>query len=44
VVTFDAMHMQKATVEIIRDQKGDYVGGLKGNQTDLLQEAEPYFD
>lgn len=43
VITFDAMHMQKTTVEIIRDKKAEYVGGLKGNQAGLLEEAIPYF-
>jgi len=32
VVTFDAMHLQTKTVEIIADGRGDYVGGLKANQ------------
>ena len=44
VVTFDALHMQKGTVAIIRDKKGDYVGGLKGNQAGLLEEAADYFN
>ena len=44
IVTFDALHMQKETVSIIRDRKGDYVGGLKGNQSGLLEEAEAYFN
>lgn len=44
IVTFDALHMQKDTVSIIRDKKGDYVGGLKGNQAGLLEEAEAYFN
>lgn len=44
IVTFDALHMQKKTVEAIADSKGDYVGGLKGNQSGLLEEAAAYFD
>ena len=44
IVTFDAMHTQKDTISIIRNQKGDYVGGLKGNQTGLLEEAAGYFE
>ena len=44
IVTFDALHMQKSTVEIIRMKKGNYVGGLKGNQAGLLEEAAPYFN
>lgn len=37
IVTFDALHTQKKTFEIIRKQKGDYVGGLKGNQAGLMR-------
>ena len=44
IVTFDALHMQKETVSIICDSKGDYVGGLKGNQAGLLEEAAAYFN
>ena len=44
IVTFDALHMQKETVEIIRAGKGHYVGGLKGNQAGLLEEAAAYFN
>ena len=44
IVSFDALHMQKDTVKIIRDQKGHYVGGLKGNQAGLLEEASLYFN
>ena len=44
IVTFDALHTQKETVSIIKEQKGDYVGGLKGNQAGLLEEAEAYFN
>lgn len=44
VVTFDALHMQQKTVSIIRHQKGHYVGGLKGNQSGLLEEASAYFN
>ena len=43
IVTFDALHTQKDTVAIIQDKKGDYVGGLKGNQSGLLEEASDYF-
>ena len=41
VVTFDAMHMQTKTISIIAEAKGEYVGGLKGNQgkaSDFAQE------
>ncbi len=44
IVTFDALHTQRDTVTIIKEQKGDYVGGLKGNQGSLLEEASAYFD
>lgn len=37
IVTFDALHTQKETISIIAGQKGDYVGGLKGNQSGLLE-------
>jgi predicted transposase YbfD/YdcC len=43
VVTFDAMHMQKETVRIISEGKGDYVGGLKGNQGTLNDFAGSIF-
>jgi len=43
IVSFDALHMQKDTVAIIRDQKGHYIGGLKGNQSNLQEEAADYF-
>lgn len=44
IVTFDALHTQKDTIAIICGQKGDYVGGLKGNQSRLLEEAAAYFN
>lgn len=44
IVTFDALHTQKDTVAIIHGRKGDYVGGLKGNQSGLLEEAAAYFN
>lgn len=44
IVTFDALHMQKKTVAIIADSKGNYLGGLKGNQSYLLEEAATYFN
>lgn len=43
IVTFDALHTQKDTVEIISEGKGDYVGGLKGNQSGLLEAVTSYF-
>ena len=42
-VTFVALHTQTETVAIIVGQKGDYVGGLKGNQGGLLEVASPLF-
>lgn len=43
IVTFDAMNTQKRTVAIIREQKGDYVGALKGNQSCMDEEVRAYF-
>jgi len=43
IVSFDAMHTQKDTIEIIVGQKGDYVGALKGNQGTLSSDAEALF-
>jgi len=43
IVTFDAMHTQRETVQIIVRQKGHYLGSLKGNQPDLLEEVASYF-
>lgn len=43
IVSFDALHTQKDTINAIVDKKGDYIGGLKGNQGNLLEEAEDTF-
>jgi len=43
VVTFDSLHTQVETIRLIAEQKGDYVGGLKGNQGTLLSRAEDIF-
>lgn len=43
IVSFDALHTQKDTIEIIVGQKGDYVGALKGNQGTLSDDAEALF-
>lgn len=43
VVTFDAMNTQKNTVAVIAGQKGDYIGGLKGNHEIFLFEISEYF-
>lgn len=43
IVTFDAMHTQVDTVSIITGRKGEYVGGLKGNQAGLLEAVSSRF-
>lgn len=43
IVSFDALHTQKETIRIISGQKGDYVGGLKGNQGGLLEAVASVF-
>ena len=43
ICTFDALHMQRDTVSIIREQGGHFVGGLKGNQQGLMEEAASCF-
>lgn len=43
VVTFDAMNTQKETIRLINESKGDYVGGLKGNQQTFYNEVELFF-
>lgn len=43
IVTFDSMHTQQKTINIIADAKGDYVGGLKGNQPTLEALAKERF-
>jgi len=44
VVTFDAMHTQTKTIGIIANAKGDYVGGLKGNQGKSSDFAKALFN
>ena len=44
ICTFDALHMQRETVRIIRGRNGHYVGGLKGNQQGLMEDAAGCFD
>ncbi len=44
LVTFDAMHTQKETIAIIAQRKGYFMGGLKGNQKVLAEEAQLFFD
>lgn len=43
IVTFDAMHSQKKTAAIICQQKGEYVGGLKGNHASMEEEVRTFF-
>ncbi len=43
VVSFDALNTQRETVAVITEQKGDYIGALKGNQEGLFEEVESYF-
>ena len=43
ICTFDALHMQKNTISIIKSNGGSYVGGLKGNQQGLMEDAASYF-
>jgi predicted transposase YbfD/YdcC len=43
IVTFDAMHTQRKTIEIIAERKGRYLGALKGNQPEFMAEAKSYF-
>jgi predicted transposase YbfD/YdcC len=42
-ITADAMHCQKHTCEKIISKGGNYAFGLKGNQGNLLKDAELYF-
>jgi predicted transposase YbfD/YdcC len=43
IVAFDAMNTQKNTVSAITKSKGDYVGGLKGNQHTFYDEVVLFF-
>lgn len=43
VVTFDALNTQKDTAKTIVEGKGDYVGGLKGNQHLFYKEVVLFF-
>jgi len=44
IVTVDAMHCQKLTVEEIRRQEADYVVALKQNQEHLYDAVEAFFE
>jgi predicted transposase YbfD/YdcC len=43
VCTFDALNTQKKTIDIIVEQKGDYVGALKGNHAIFESEVATLF-
>lgn len=43
IISFDAMHTQKKTIAIIAENKGDYVGALKGNHEVFESEVKDYF-
>ena len=43
IISFDAMHTQKKTIEIIAGNKGDYIGALKGNHEIFESEVKDYF-
>lgn len=44
LVTFDALHTQKVTWKLIQSKGGDSIGGLKGNQSGLLEDVSLCFD
>jgi predicted transposase YbfD/YdcC len=44
VVTADAMHCQKETSRLVKEGKGDYIWGLKGNQETFHNEVKLYLD
>ncbi len=44
IVTADAMHAQKGFTGIVKQKGGDYVVGLKGNQSALRDDVGLYFD
>jgi predicted transposase YbfD/YdcC len=43
-ITIDAMGCQKKIAEAIIEQQGDYVLGLKANQSELLEDAKALFE
>lgn len=43
LVSFDALNTQTKTIGIIAEQKGDYIGALKGNQHKFFEEVKLYF-
>ena len=44
VITLDAMHCQKETAELIKNNGGDYVLQLKGNQGNFYEDVYAMFD
>lgn len=44
IVTLDAMHCQKATIEEVRKQKADYVVAVKQNQSHLYTAVKSFFE
>lgn len=44
IITLDAMGCQRKIAKQIRSQKGDYVMGLKGNQSSLHDAVADYFN
>jgi len=44
VVTADAMHCQRETSRLVREQGGDYIWGLKANQAALHDDVSLYMD
>lgn len=43
IVTVDAMGCQRTIAEQVKQQQGDYVMGLKGNQSSLHEAVDDYF-
>jgi len=43
LVSFDALNTQTKTISVIAEQKGDYIGALKGNQQKFFEEVRLYF-
>lgn len=43
IVTLDAMGCQRAIAQQVKEQEGDYVMGLKGNQSNLHEAVDDYF-
>ncbi len=44
IITADAIHCQKKTVETIKNKKGEYVIQLKSNQKTMYEEMKDVFD